>query len=58
MADQELDYIKKIGIKTAGSMNVGSGVYSRIDEKVGEILNEAEYRAGKDGRKTIKARDI
>jgi histone H3/H4 len=52
------DVIKKAGVReNAEGLNVGSGFYEALDEKVKELIDDASRRAEGNGRRTVKARD-
>lgn len=54
-----VDVINKAGVrKEAENVNVGSDFYNRLDEEVKRMIKRSIARADKNGRKTIKARDV
>ncbi|MDH5021803.1 histone-like protein [Halobacterium rubrum] len=53
------DLITKAAVKEQlDDKNVASDFYAELDEKVGEVLEEAAERADKNGRKTVQPRDL
>lgn len=52
------DVLKKSGVREAANgVNVGSGFYEALDDRVKELIEDAVERADGNGRKTVKARD-
>lgn len=52
-----VELIKKSGVKNHTDKNVGMDFYQALDERVKDLMDNAEDRAESNGRKTIKARD-
>lgn len=53
------ELIVKSRVKEAlDEMNVSSDFYEELDERVEEILEEADRRAEENGRKTVQPRDL
>lgn len=54
-----VDVLKKKGVREAAEgVNVGSGFYERLDKRARQLIERAVRRAKKNGRKTVKARDV
>lgn len=52
------DLIVNTQVKESLETNVSSEFYDELDEKVQEILHEAEERAQENGRSTVFPRDL
>lgn len=48
------DYVRSL----EGPDRIGSDVWERLENRIKSMLGEALFRAKKDDRKTVKARDI
>jgi len=54
-----VDVLKKSGVREAADgVNVGSGFYDALDDRVKELIERAVDRADGNGRRTVKARDV
>ncbi len=54
-----VDLLKKSGVRDAAKgVNVGSDFYDALDERAKSLVKRAVKRAKKNGRKTVKARDV
>ena len=51
-------FVMKSKVKEFADTNVGSDFYNRLDDKVRDLIEEAEERAEKNDRKTVYSRDL
>lgn len=52
------DVIKKSGVREASELNVSQDFYGSLDDKVKELIEEADSRAQSNGRRTVQASDV
>lgn len=52
------DYIVKSKVRDSLDKNVSSDFFDALDEKVEELLKDAERRADENGRKTVFEYDL
>ncbi len=50
--------VKNAVKEAAGSKNVSSDFYEKLDEEVEALIERATERADANGRKTVQARDL
>lgn len=52
------DHIVKAAVKDATEKNISGDFYEALDERVEELLEEADRRAEQNSRATVQQRDL